>query len=391
MMELIKNQAYWLFLLALITCSCSERETWIEQGIQTAVQQYDTLSREALERKMLPQSVEDGETKWVNQQAWTSGYFPGSLWFLYELTNDSKWKEKAVKVNHLLDSLNMKATMHDIGLILYCSYGNGLNSVEDPYYTTVLLKGANVLADRFNETTGVIRSWDFGEWQYPVIIDNMMNLELLWWAYQQTGTERFKNIVISHANTTLKNHFRDDYSSFHVVDYDTLTGKAIGKGTFQGTDDTSAWARGQAWGAYGYTCMYRFTGDQQYLAQAEKVISFFFNHPNLPADLIPYWDFDAPNIPNEPRDAAAAAIMASALLELSTLTEDGTLYLEKATSLLKALSAPEYLAPPGTNHHFILKHSTGFKPANREVDAPLNYADYYYLEALTRYQKIKTK
>jgi len=238
-----------------------------------------------------------------------------------------------------------------------------------------------------------IRSWDFtnnGKWQYPVIIDNMMNLELLTWASKTTGDNRFHDIAVTHANTTMENHFRDDYSCYHVVSYDTITGKPHIKMTHQGYADESAWARGQAWAIYGYTMMARETGSPEYLAQAKHIARFLMNHPNMPADKVPYWDFDAPNIPDAPRDASAAAIMASALIELSQLdkSDEAKSYLDFAEQQVRSLSSPEYLAEKGTNCNFVLKHSTGHLPGNSEVDVPLSYADYYYVEALMRLKKL---
>jgi hypothetical protein len=236
---------------------------------------------------------------------------------------------------------------------------------------------------------GLIRSWDFGAWKFPVIIDNMMNLELLTWATRETGEPKFKEIAVSHADKTMANHFRVDASSVHVVDYDPATGTVRGRQTHQGYSDSSAWARGQAWGLYGYTMMFRETGNTNYLDQARRIASLIISHPRLPEDRIPYWDFDAPDIPNAPRDASAAAVMASALIELSDQvdTEFGKQCIALARQQLLSLSSPEYLAKPGANGGFLLKHSTGHKPENSEVDVPLNYADYYFLEALLRYRQ----
>jgi uncharacterized protein YyaL (SSP411 family) len=218
----------------------------------------------------------------------------------------------------------------------------------------------------------------------------MMNLELLFAATKLTGDSSFYKIAVTHANTTMKNHYRPDNSSYHVVDYDTATGKAKAKQTAQGYSDESAWARGQSWGLYGYTMCYRFTKDKRYLEQAEKIAAFILNHPNMPKDLVPYWDFNAPNIPNEERDASAAAILASGLYELSTYSNNGKLYKEKANAIVESLTN-NYRSAIGENKGFILLHSTGSRPSNTEVDVPLSYGDYYYLEALLRSKKLKEK
>lgn len=221
----------------------------------------------------------------------------------------------------------------------------------------------------------------------------MMNLELLMWAFRESGDSSFYKIAVSHADTTIKNHFRDDFSSWHVVSYDTITGKVETRQTHQGYSDGSAWARGQAWGLYGFVVMYRETGLQRYLDQAIGIASFMISHRNMPGDMIPYWDFDAPDIPAAMRDASAGAIMASALLELSGYAdgEQGESFFRVATKQLQTLSSPEYLADTGENGNFILKHSVGSLPGNSEVDVPLTYADYYYIEALMRYKALLNK
>jgi hypothetical protein len=274
--------------------------------------------------------------------------------------------------------------------MLFCSYGNALRLTPDPAYRAVLIQGARSLSARYSPQVGLIRSWDFGEWKYPVIIDNMMNLELLTWAGRETGEPHFKEIAVSHADKTMVNHFRPDASSYHVVDYDPATGAVRGRQTYQGFSDSSAWARGQAWGIYGYTMMFRETGNANYLEMAKRIARLIMTHPRMPEDKIPYWDFDAPDIPNAPRDASAAAVMASALIELSGMVDAnfGRLCLDLARQQLHSLSSPEYLAKVGENGGFLLKHSTGHQPKNSEVDVPLNYADYYFLEALLRYRAL---
>ena len=214
-----------------------------------------------------------------------------------------------------------------------------------------------------------------------------MNLELLTWATKITGDSSYYKVAVNHANTTIKNHYRPDNSSYHVVDYDTLTGKVLARQTAQGASDSSAWSRGQAWGLYGYTMMYRETGIKTYLEQAQKIAAFMLNHPNLPKDKIPYWDYNAPGIPDALRDASAAAIMSSALLELSTFTDgkDKDKYISAATAILKTLGTAGYKAPAGKNGGYILMHSVGHFPQGSEVDVPLTYADYYFIEVLWRY------
>jgi hypothetical protein len=275
--------------------------------------------------------------------------------------------------------------------MLYCSFGNGFRITGEESYKEVLLTGAKSLYTRFRPNIGCIQSWGSTKrWQCPVIIDNMMNLELLLWAFSQTGDSSFYNIAVTHADTTILNHFRPDYSTWHVVSYDTITGKVEVKQTAQGAADGSSWARGQSWGLYGYTVMYRETGLQRYLDQAQHIADFLINHPNIPEDKIPYWDYDAPGIPNTERDASAGAIMASALIELSGYVgpEKKDKYLAVAEKQIRSLASPAYMTKTGENADFILMHSVGSLPAKSEVNVPLSYADYYFIEALVRYRKL---
>ena len=283
-----------------------------------------------------------------------------------------------------------------IGFQLNCSYGNAFRLTGNPAYEQVLYRGALSLASRFSAKTGVIRSWNFvrkgRDWKYPVIIDNMMNLELLLSASQLSGNDSLKIIACSHANRTIQNHFRNDYTTFHLVDYDPETGVVRSKETVQGYANNSSWSRGQAWALYGYTMMFRMTGYQNYLLQAEHVADMLLSR--LPGDGIPYWDFDAPGGDKRLRDASAAAIMASAFIELSRYIQDIDAkgkYLGIAEKQLCTLASNRYLAKPGTNGNFILMHSVGSYPDQSEVDVPLTYADYYFLEVLLRYKNVLTQ
>ncbi|MES2418853.1 MAG: glycoside hydrolase family 88 protein [Bacteroidota bacterium] len=334
-----------------------------------------------------PRTLENGKLKLVASRDWTSGFFPGVLWYLDEFYGTDEWKSEAIKFTANIEQEKTNGTTHDMGFKIYCSVGNAYRLTGNAHDKEVIIEAAKTLATRFNPKTGVILSWDHSrdKWVNPVIIDNMMNLELLFEATRLTGDSSFYKIAVSHANTTMKNHFRPDFSSYHVVDYDPNTGAILKKTTHQGYSNESAWARGQAWGLYGYTMCYRFTKDPAYLKQAENIAKFIFNNPNMPKDLVPYWDFNAPQIPNEPRDVSAAAVIASGLYELSSYSSYKKDYLKKANLILKNLST-NYTAPVGSAKGFILLHSTGSKPSNSEVDVPLNYADYYYLEALLRYK-----
>ena len=358
-----------------------------DDNLNYAVKQYEQMLINLDTTNELPRSVnKNGTLSLVTSDDWTSGFFPGSLWYLYEFTKDGFWKKKAELYTEKLSKEQYNTKTHDVGFMINCSYGNGYRLIDTKKYKKVIIEAAKSLSKRFRPVVGCIQSWGSNEkWQDPVIIDNMMNLELLFNATKLSGDSNFYKIAVTHANTTIKNHFRPDFSSFHVVNYDTLTGKVLSKNTAQGYSDESAWARGQAWGLYGFTMAYRETKNKNYLEQAKHITDFILNNKNLPQDMIPYWDFNAPNIPNEPRDASAAAIICSALYELSTYsTDDGNKYKDAADKILRSLSSYEYRANLNDNNDFILKHSVGSRPADSEVDVPLIYADYYFIEANLR-------
>ena len=359
------------------------------RALDTSAKQYEwMLATQPLDGRM-PRSFEHGKLTTVIERDWTVGFFPGSLWYLYESTREEKWRTAAERFTRLLEPEQRNTRTHDVGFILNCSYGNGLRLAGDSAYRPILLNGAASLATRFSPIVGCIKSWDRPptEFTYAVIIDNLMNLELLLRAARNGGDPRLHEIAIAHADATLKNHFRSDGSTFHVVDYDAATGRVLRRITHQGAADGSAWARGQAWSLYGYTMLFRETREVRYLQIAEKVAGFIMNHPRLTADKVPYWDFDAPGQPNAPRDSAAAAIMSSALFELAGLARSRQAaagYAAFAEAQLRSLTSPAYLAEPGSNGGFLLMHATGNLPIKREIDVPINYGDYYFLEALLR-------
>ncbi|MBQ1842369.1 MAG: glycoside hydrolase family 88 protein [Bacteroidales bacterium] len=380
-----------LITLVPLLAGCSESmDELAERVFDLAREQYEAMDT-TLGEGELPRTFQ-GDTLLTSTSAWWgSGFYPGSLWYIYYYTGDSGVKALAEKYTERLYKESLKARSHDIGFMINCSYGNALRITGESKYAAPMQTAAIELAKRFNSKVGCTRSWNFSPkgknvtWEFPVIIDNMMNLELLEEAYKLTGTDSLDVIARTHANTTILNHFREDYSSFHVVDYDPLDGHVRMKMTHQGYSDDSAWARGQAWGLYGFTMMYRETDDSTYLAQAEKIAAMLLQR--LPEDGIPYWDFDAPEIPNELRDASAAAIMASALTELAGYTasaEKAAAYKAMAEKQVRTLAGRKYLAKEGDNGHFLLKHSVGNHPGDSEMDVPLTYADYYFLEAILK-------
>lgn len=298
-------------------------------------------------------------------------------------------EKEALKFTARLSDIPAIKTTHDLGFMVFCSYGKQYEVEKDSISAAAIVEASNSLISRFDPSIGLIRSWNFGKWNYPVIIDNMMNLEMLFWASEYTGNPQYRDIAIKHADKTMENHFREDNSSYHVVSYNN-DGTVESKGTHQGYSDSSSWSRGQAWALYGYTLCYRFTKDNRYLEQSENIATLIIDNKTTPKDHIPYWDYDAPNIPDEPRDASAAAVTASALLELQLYVDKNLakIYKDYAASIIRSLSSPEYLADKGDNGFFILKHSTGAASLGSEIDVPLVYADYYFLEALKRYREL---
>ncbi|HYW94803.1 MAG TPA: glucuronyl hydrolase [Bacteroidales bacterium] len=378
--------------MALVSCSNltkneKDLDAFIDNQLHFAVEQYRGMEA-SLPDTVMPRTLDkDGNLVTSGIGWWTSGFYPGTLWYLYEYSGDEKLRDYATRRTMLVEPQKNNTGTHDLGFMLYCSFGNAYRITEEPRYKDILVTGARSLSTRYNPVVGCIRSWDHGDWEFPVIIDNMMNLEYLYWAAQATGDDGFYNIAVTHSNTTMKNHFRPDYSSWHLVDYDTITGQPIAKETVQGYSDSSAWARGQSWGLYGYTVGYRETHDTAYRDLAVNIANFLLNNPNMPEDMVPYWDFNAPDIPDAYRDASAGAIMASALIELSAYTNpaDSARFMDSAIKTLHSLGSAKYRAKAvGDNGHFILEHSVGSIPHNSEVDVPLTYADYYFVEALLR-------
>ncbi|BET67344.1 glycoside hydrolase family 88 protein [Opitutales bacterium ASA1] len=371
----------------LPAAAAEEASALAREQFAFAREQYaHLLEASAVSTDRLPRSIDRGRFKLVEAEDWTSGFFPGALWLIYEHTGDPAMLAAAEDFTRRVERIQFFDGHHDLGFMLGCSYGEGLRITGRPEYREVLVQGARTLATRFRPEVGLIRSWDFGKWSFPVIIDNMMNLDLLWFAYGETGDTRLRDIALAHADKTLANHFRPDGSSFHLVDYDPNDGTVVGKQTVQGAADDSAWARGQAWGLSGFTTMARLTGRADYLAKAVAIAEFIANHPRLPEDAVPYWDFDAPGIPDVPRDASAGAIMACAFLELAELVDD-TASIERYVSIadrqIRSLAGPDYRARLGENGGFLLMHSVGHIPEKHEIDVPLIYADYYFLKALS--------
>ena len=384
----------------------------INHVFKTATIQYKGMLNTAKDLAYYPRTTDtDGTLKFVTIKDWTGGFWAGSLWYMYEYTKDDFWKQNALRWTKSLEKNQHNNTNHDLGFMMYCSYGNAFRITNDSTLRPILIQSANSLISRYSPKVKSIESWNERKsvdkkqvWKFPVIIDNMMNLELLFFASKQTKNPVYRDIAIKHAETSMLNHVRPDFSTYHMVNYDEKTGEVLDRKAIQGFSDNSQWARGQAWAVYGFTVVYRETKDKRFLVTAQKMANYYLNSPKLPNDKIPYWDFNVGDKgfipewdfnPNQyqpvPRDASASAIIASALLELSIYSnsELKAKYLREAEAMLVSLSGSEYLAKPGTNNHFLLKHSVGNMQKNSEVNVPIIYADYYFLEALLRYKNLK--
>ncbi|WP_207764309.1 glycoside hydrolase family 88 protein [Flavobacterium alvei] len=379
--------------IALLFSSCAgnKLDKQIDFALSRGVNQYSYMMKNLPENRY-PKTYYADKQKFETSKSdwWCSGFYPGTLIYLDEATKKSVFEKEIDRVFQDLQKEQFNKTTHDLGFMMFCSFGNANRLNPTPEYATILMNSAKSLASRFDGKVGCIKSWDAKDDSYLVIIDNMMNLELLFWASEYSGDKSYYDIAIKHANTTLKNHFRPDHSSYHVINYNSKTGEVKQKKTAQGYADESAWARGQAWGLYGYTVMYRATKDKKYLDQAVAIAEFILNNPNLPKDKVPYWDFNAPNIPDALRDSSAGAVMASALLELNSYVdkEHSKKYLNAAKTILETLTTNEYIAEEGTNGGFLLKHGVGHIPQKSEIDVPLTYGDYYLVEAMLRYKKL---
>lgn len=386
---------FFLVFNAIIVWSQNKHSINVSQLLSGAEKQYLFMVKKMNGANTFPKTynlymnrLQTSKSDW-----WCSGFYPGTLFYLYEATGNKTIYSEGIRMLGLLEKEQFNTDTHDIGFMIYCSYGNAYCIDPKPEYKDIIINSAKSLITRFNPNVGCIKSHNRGDNDFVVIIDNMMNLELLFRATQLSGDSIYYNIAVTHANTTMKNHFRLDGSLYHGLNYDPKTGGVVSYQGGQGYSEQSIWARGQAWGLYGYTMAYRFTKNKQYLDKAVSIANFTMKHPNMPKDLIPYWDFNAPNIPSALRDASAAAINCSALLELSqyvgkTLSDE---YIGYAEKILTELSSLRYTAQQGTNGGFILEHSVGNIPSMTEIDVPLSYADYYYVEAVKRYKDLIEK
>lgn len=400
LVKFIRRISLAISFVGLLSCSSAEKTPDLDVNRQLSycnVQLNKTLAVIG-DTVLVPRNILTGQSDWnlvrVDITEWTVGFWPGILWYDYEASMQNEMKNHAIHYTELLKPLTtLPAYDHDLGFQLFCSYGNAYRLTGKEEYKQIVLNAADTLATLFKPKVGTILSWprevEPNNWPHNTIMDNMMNLEMLYWAARNGGDEKLYDIATKHAETTMKHQFREDGGNYHVAVYDTISGDFIKGVTHQGYADSTLWARGQAWAIYGYTMVYRETRDKEFLRFAEKVTDLYLSR--LPkGEYVPFWDFDAPNIPNEPRDASAAAIVSSALLELSQIEDDKNKadeYKAAAINMLIELSSDKYQS--GDSASSFLLHSTGHWPNGSEINASINYADYYYIEALVRYKRMK--
>ena len=336
-------------------------------------------------------------------EEWCSGFWPGILWMDYG-NRKSRPEGKGRSAGLSADSLRSIADGytqvlkplayspiydHDLGFIIINSFLKGYEQTHSEDYRRTALAAADTLATLFNPKAGTLLSWPRHVKDYKghnTIMDNMINLELLLWASANGGSPLLRDIAVCHATTTMRHHFRPDGSCYHVAVYDTLTGEFLRGLTHQGYADWSMWSRGQSWAIYGYTMVYRYTRDPLFLGFAQKVTDVYLRRLRETSDdWVPLWDMDATGS----KDASAACVVASALLELSQYVdgEKQSLYRSAAVNMLSDLSSEKYQSRR-RNVSFLM-HSTGHRPAGSEIDASIVYADYYYIEALQRLKALQ--
>ncbi|WP_074537433.1 glycoside hydrolase family 88 protein [Cellulophaga baltica] len=385
-----------LTIVLIVSCSPTKKEAPVfsaqEMLDESVIKTKETLKGLSVKDSFL-RNIPENQTTWesVGVNDWCSGFWPGVLWYAYEASNDASLKKEAAAFMAPIKTIAYNsARNHDIGFMVYCSFGNGYRITGNPEYKEVLLSAADTLATLYNDKVGSILSWPEKreEYAHNTIIDNMMNLELLFWAAKNGGDQRLYDIATSHAEVTMNNLVREDNSLYHLGSFNEETGKFLKGYTHQGYADESMWARGQTWGIYGFAMAYRETGRKDFLETSIKLADHFLER--LPEDGIPFWDFDDPKIPNAPKDASAAAIAACGMFEIANLVEDVTLknkFNTAATKFVEILSSDAYYS--GDKNQALLLHSTGHLPNNSEIDMPIIYADYYYMEALMRLKKLE--
>jgi unsaturated chondroitin disaccharide hydrolase len=382
-----------ILLLVLALATVTARPAAAEDPLEAAIRHAWDFAAQQLDRavKSIPtdryprMTTSTGNWETTSPSAWTSGFFPGALWLMFERTGNPLWRARAETWTSRIGGQRTRTDTHDLGFMFMSSYGHGYRLIPNEPYRKILVEAAGSLAKRYDPDVRCIRSWGSinDTTKFEVIVDNLVNLELLLWGARNGGNAEWRTMAINHGlRCGIQDLMRADGSTFHRAIYDPVTGGLKSRGTVQGACDACTWSRGHAWAVYGFTMLYRETGDTRFLDAARTTADYFISH--LPPDKVPYWDFSKSG--SEPRDSSAASIAASGLLELSRRETDATrkqTYLSAARDILTSLSSPAYLAE-GTTYWSILMHGTRNKPAG-SYDTGLVFGDYYMLEAMLRY------
>jgi unsaturated chondroitin disaccharide hydrolase len=386
----------WILMLCMTVIfmvSCKNENDFIDHAVRHASDQYGKVNTDtllAMQKLPLSWIRKDNTPRYISPDIWESGFYPATLWYLYELSGNEKWKAQTESLLPLIETQKNNATTHDLGFMIFCPFGNAYRLTGKEEYKQVIIDASNTLIKRYNEKIGLLQSWTADErWHFPVIIDNLMNLEMLFWTTKMTGDSSYYKIALNHALNTKKYFFNDDYSNYQIVDFDTTTWEVVSKGGFyrekvksKGIGETMDWARGRGWALYGYTYCYKETGNLDFLDLAKGIASDYMDNPNLPDDKIPNNRLSMPKESGiEKRDASAGAIIASALFQLSEITKNDE-YALFAKDMVMNLSQPPYRVDSSGDNFFLLQYCNAHHPAKSSVI----YADYYYLEALVRYE-----
>jgi len=384
------------------TCRAQLTDSLVQHALGVSYRHLESSVIEVKDSTRFP-SYAPHDLRWsyFPSGGWTSGFYPGCLWLAYELSGRGEFRDWAKKWTGGLEKEADNTGTHDLGFMFGCSYGNGIRNVspgEALAYKRILLNAAATLDKRYSPTPGMLRcDWDEPPFSqdttlYPVIVDIMMNLELLFWGAENGASASLREHAVLHAQKTYRDLVRPDGSTYHIVRYKKDSGTIFNKGQLQGQNEHSTWTRGHAWCTYGMIVCYRYTRDETFLAHACVLADYFLKR--LTPDNVSVWDFDSSPEFSNVKDASATAITASALFELSTYVRDRKQrdhYRGKAEAMLAALCSKDYLAE-GEPTNVLLLHSTQYltQPGNQNTDKPAIFADYYFLEAIKRYLTLRT-
>lgn len=380
-----------IILFFNLSLSANELDSLVDNAIKISLIKLENSVVDVADSTLFPTyATEELVWKLKGSDDWTSGFYPGCLWYAYELSGNEKFEKWARQWTASIEHEKFNMETHDLGFRFMCTFANGLrlgNNSEYDDYKDIILTAASSLSKRYNRKIKCLSSnWDMLEIEnsFPVVIDIMANLNILFWAAENGGTKYYKDYALNHARKTYRDFVRSDGGTYHIVRYNKENAEIINKGTLQGDGDETTWSRGHAWMVYGLVETYAYTGEKDILNMAIKMSDYFIEH--LPDDQVSIWDFQSEI---DYRDVSASSIVTSALFRLANQVEGKDLkekYSAQAAGMLTSLCKPPYFIE-NINSNCILDHSVQYLPINSNVDVPAIFADYYFLEALVRYKK----